>query len=70
MTRTPEAENLIGWLPICVRAPGLSDWSRKFCASIIARNRRGGFVPTEAQLVVMRDIVGKVRAQALGEVVE
>jgi hypothetical protein len=28
MTSTPEAENLIGWMPIAVRAPGLSEFER------------------------------------------
>jgi hypothetical protein len=28
MIRAPEAENLLGWMPIAVRAPGLSEFER------------------------------------------
>lgn len=70
MTRTPEAESLLGWMPVCVRAPGLSEFERAFCASVIARSRKGGFSPSEKQLGVMRRIVDRVREQALREVVE
>lgn len=70
MTRTSEADLLIGWMPVCVRAPGLSEFDRKFCASVIARSRKSGFSPSEKQLGVMRRIVDRVREQALREVVE
>jgi hypothetical protein len=70
MTRTPEADQLIGWMPIAVRAPGLSEFERGFCISILGREKRGGLVPSEKQMGVMRRIVERVRAQALGEVVE
>ncbi len=70
MTRTPEADMLIGWMPICVRAQGLSEFERGFCISILGREKRGGFVPSEKQIGVMRRIVERVREEAMGEVVE
>lgn len=65
MTRTPEADQLIGWMPVCVRAPGLSEWERKLCASIIAHSRRRAFVPSEKQVGAMRRIVALVRNDSL-----
>jgi hypothetical protein len=70
MTRTPEVENLLGWMPIAVRAPGLSEFERSFCISICGRIKRGAFTPSEKQLAVMRRIVARVREEAMGEVVE
>jgi hypothetical protein len=70
MTRTPEADMLIGWLPICVRAPGLSEFERGFCISICGRIKRGAFIPSEKQIAIMRRIVARVREEAMGEVVE
>lgn len=29
------------YLPILVRADGITEWERKFCASLIAQQRRG-----------------------------
>lgn len=66
MTRTPEADNLLNWMPVCVRAPGLSAFERQFCISILGREKRGGFVPSEKQMGVMRRIVERVREEAMG----
>jgi hypothetical protein len=70
MTRTPEADMLIGWLRIAVRATGLSEFERGFCISILGREKRGAFTPSEKQLAIMRRIVARVREEAMGEVVE
>lgn len=37
MTTNPDAH----YLPILVRDGGVTDWERKFCASLIAQQRRG-----------------------------
>jgi hypothetical protein len=66
MTRTPEADQLVGWLSVCVRAPGLSEFERSFCISILGREKRGGFVPSEKQMAVLRRIVARVREEAMG----
>ena len=58
MTAGPgEIAVLVGYMPIIVRDGGISDWERKFCASITARHRRGPFTPSARQIDVMRRIV-------------
>ena len=48
---------LLGYMPIIVRASGISEWERTFCASIISRSRTARFRPTERQINTMRVIV-------------
>ena len=64
MTARDEAAWLMGYMPLVVRAPGLSDWERKFCASVIAAERKGR-KPTEKQIGVMRRLVDRFREAAL-----
>jgi hypothetical protein len=60
-----EIAALLVWPPIIVQASGITEWERKFCASIIARNRSGAFRPSPAQVAVLRRIVGAFRARML-----
>lgn len=54
---TAEAATLLSYMPIIVRDGEITDWERKFCASMIARNRTGAFRPSPGQLVHLRRIV-------------
>lgn len=58
-----ETALLIGYMPLAVRSSAVTDWERKFCASIIARNRKGRFEPTAKQIETMRGIADKFRDQ-------
>ena len=64
MTRASpgEIDQLVGYMPIIMRAPGISDWSRQFCISIAGRVKRGAFTPTEKQIGVMRRLVAEFQA--------
>ena len=64
---TPEADRLMHWMPIVIRASGLSEWERKFCASMIARSRARAFTPSEKQIAVMDRIVTAFQARELTE---
>lgn len=64
---TPEADRLMHWMPIIVRASGISDWERKFCASMIARSRARVFTPSHKQIAVMERIVSEFQARELSE---
>lgn len=57
-----EIARLLGYMPIIVRASGISDWERDFCISICGRIKRGAFTPTEKQIGVMRRVVEKFQA--------
>lgn len=57
-----EVAQLLGYMPIIVRAPGISEWSREFCVSIVGRCKRGAFTPTEKQIGVMRRLVSEFQA--------
>jgi hypothetical protein len=58
MTVSPdEIGRLLHWIPIILRAYGVSDKTREFCASIEAQKRRPGFRPSPKQAAVMREIV-------------
>ena len=66
MTAGPgEISVLLGYMPIVVRDGGISDWERKFCASIIAQNRRGPFRPSVRQIDAMRRIVHDFQRRTL-----
>ena len=67
MTRSAEADRLIHYMPLVIRAPGLSDKAREFCATIIARDRRGAFTPSAGQMKWMRDLVDQFQAQVMDE---
>lgn len=56
MTDQNETERLLHYMPIVVRGSTVTDWERKFCASIIAQSRKG-LRPSEKQIGVMRRIV-------------
>lgn len=63
MTAThDEIDALLAYMPIIIRAPDQSDWTRKFCASVIARTKRGRFTPSEKQVGVMRRMVEDFKA--------
>jgi hypothetical protein len=58
ITGIPAAQlpDLSHYAPIIVRAEGISDWERKFCASIIAQQRKGRAL-SDKQLACMAKIV-------------
>jgi hypothetical protein len=64
---TQEAAGLLVYMPIIVRADGIGEWERKFCASMVSRNRTGAFVPSEKQTAVMRRIVRKFQGEVMDE---
>lgn len=55
-----EVGQLLVYMPILVRTSDVTDWERKFCASIIAQSRRGR-PPSEKQIGVMRRLVDKFK---------
>jgi len=68
-----ETDRLLGYMPIVVRADGVSDWERKFCASIISRQRGKSFAVSEKQARIMNRIVSAFQERTMradGEVVE
>lgn len=65
MQRSGEDEALIGWLSILVHAPGLTDWERKFCASLIARERKSPVRLSQKQRVILSRIVREFKEQEL-----
>ena len=67
MTSSAEADRLLHWMPMVIRAPGLSPEERKFCASMIARNRRGGFRPSQKQCAWMGKLVAAFQAEAFSQ---
>jgi hypothetical protein len=52
-----EIDRLLHWMPIILRAFGVSDWERTFCASMVAKSKAGRFTPTQKQAEAMRGIV-------------
>ncbi len=52
------------YLPILVRDGEVTDWERKFCASLIAQERRGGRL-TEKQAEILTRIVQAFQRRAL-----
>lgn len=74
--RTPgEINRLVGYMPIIVRASGVTEWERKFCASIISKSRSAKFTPSEKQCAVMDRLVNKfqdltMRDDEDGDVIE
>lgn len=52
------------YLPILVRDGGVTDWERKFCASLIAQQRRGRAV-TPRQEETLTRIVEAFQARAM-----
>ena len=62
---TPAAAQLLHYMPIIVRSAGISDWERKFCASMIGRARRTAFEPTEKQVATMQRIVTAFQAEVM-----
>jgi len=59
VTTPGETDLLIHYMPIIVRAPGLTDWERQFCISACGKIKRGTFKPSEKQIGVMRRLHGK-----------
>lgn len=57
-----EIDQLLSYMPIIMRAPGISDWSRQFCISIVGRTKRAAFKPTDKQIGVMRRLVEEFQA--------
>lgn len=54
------------YLPILVRDDGVTEWERKFCASLIARERRGRPI-TDKQASTLRRIVEGFQRRAMGD---
>lgn len=54
------------YLPILVADGGVTDWERKFCASLIAQQRRGARI-TEKQAATLTRIVKAFQARAMGD---
>lgn len=52
-----EVERLIRFLPVIVRSDAVSDWEREFCISILSRNQKGRWLPSQRQAAVMRRVV-------------
>lgn len=65
MTDQAEIERLLHYMPIVIRDGALTVWERTFCASIIARQRRGRFVPTQAQIGTMRRLVERFQRRQI-----
>ena len=65
-----DLEILLHYLPHVVRSPDLSDWERSFAVSILARHRRGPFVPSDRQLPILRRLVERFRADQMGRLHE
>lgn len=61
-----EVDGLLHYMPILVRDDGVTDWERKFCASMIARSRSRAFTPSDKQTATMRRIVTKFQASKMG----
>lgn len=57
MTPTAFTDRLLGYMLIIVHDDGINDWERKFCASMIAKQRRGVFRPSINQVATMDRIV-------------
>ena len=57
------------YLPALVRDAGVSEWERKFCASLIAKTRKG-ICLTHKQAATLRRIVEAFQARAMGDVIE
>ena len=57
-----EIDQLLGYMPSIMRAPGISDWSRQFCISIVGRTKRAAFTPTDKQIGIMRPLVAEFQA--------
>lgn len=70
MTRTPEMDNLLHYMPIIIRSAVLSEFDRKFCASVIGRSKRGHFIPSGKQLSIMRRLVARFQAETMGDLTE
>ena len=64
MTRTPEQDRLVGYMPIVVRMGGISQGERKFAASIIAQDKRRALVPSSAQMRRMEQLVNRLLESA------
>lgn len=52
------------YLPILVRDGGVTDFERKFCASLI-RQTRAGRAPSERQAAVLRGIVERFQEKSM-----
>ncbi len=72
--RTPDqlaqdaAEALCAYLPALVCDGGVSDWERRFCASLIARRRRFPGRPlSPRQVAALRRIVGSFQDRVMRE---
>lgn len=54
------------YLPVLVRDGGVTDWERKFCASLIAQQRRGRAI-SERQEATLQRIVKAFQARVMVE---
>lgn len=59
MTTQGETDLLIHYMPLIVRAPGLSDWERQFCITACGFIKRGAWQPSAKQIGVMRRLHAK-----------
>jgi hypothetical protein len=68
---TNEAEALCAYLPALVCDGGVSDWERRFCASLIARRRRfPGRALSPRQVAALRRIVRSFQDRVMRELSE
>ena len=70
---TPETDRLLHYMPIIVRAPDITDWERRFCASILGAAKRRAFVPSPRQIATMGRIVAAFQNTAMrrdGDLIE
>lgn len=68
-----EVSRLLGYMAIIVKAAGISEWERTFCASVIRQMSQRAFWPSDGQARVMTRIVGDFQERTMrvdGDVVE
>lgn len=64
------AAGLLHYMPIIVKAPGISQKDRQFCVPMISRSRRGPFMPSVKQAHVVLRFVDSFRAKTMGYIHE
>ncbi len=67
-----ESDRLIRYAPILVRSGTVTDWERQFCASLVARSRKGPPALSVKQAAILRRMVDRLMASdgQTGDVIE
>lgn len=60
-------DDLLGWMPICLKAGGLDALDRAFCTTMISRSQRPDWVPSGRHIAVMQRIVDELSAREAGQ---